>query len=213
MKKQISLTKYLPDLRLTRLGDEEDVGLCITSLPWPRARKQNLTLGGRPTFVKPIGQWPGEPTDSPRRLLLIADGGNKAARHLALKATKPSRRAKSEAKWTAAMELIERSPTPEYMWERHLLRLGYGGRSLGIAMGLRTGGEVHWWEACRLVVIEETPECLVIEMGGAITRQQMAFEEMQKHPGYTNPLLHKHNWLNGHLYARLHNNGVCEIFR
>lgn len=110
------------------------------------------------------------------------------------------------------MELIEISPTPEYMWERHALRLGYGGRSLDIAMGMRTGGEVHWWEACRLVVLEETPECTVIEMGGAIERHHMTFDDMQKYPGYTNPWLHKHNWLNGYLYARLHANGVCEIF-
>jgi hypothetical protein len=30
--------------------------------------------------------------------------------------------------------------------------------------------------------------------------------------GLKNPYLHKHNWLNGHIYARLHANGVCEIF-
>ena len=30
--------------------------------------------------------------------------------------------------------------------------------------------------------------------------------------GFANPWLHRHNWLNGHLFARLHANGVCEVY-
>lgn len=61
------------------------------------------------------------------------------------------------------------------------------------------------------MVKDETPECLSVEMGGAIPLREMSFEEF-KSPGYSNPYLHRHNWLSGHLFARLHANGVCEIF-
>jgi len=113
---------------------------------------------------------------------------------------------------TVEMELFERSPHAEYVWERHLLRVRHGERSIGLAMGLRTGDEVHWWEACRLVIVEETPECLTVEMGGAIPHKLMSIETFHAHPGLTNPFLHKHNWLNGKLFARIHANGVCEIY-
>src|SRR5690606_13485294 len=93
----------------------------------------------------------------------------------------------------------------------HLLRLRHGENSVGLAMGLKTGDEIHWWEACRLVVKGETPQCLTVEMGGAIPLKEMTFDEF-KSGGYSNPYLHKHNWLSGHIFARLHANGVCEIY-
>jgi hypothetical protein len=77
---------------------------------------------------------------------------------------------------------------------------------------LRREDGVHWWENCRLITQREDPHCLSIEMGGVIPLIREEFDEMLAHPGYTNTLLHKHNWLNGHLYARLHSNGVCEIY-
>jgi len=37
-------------------------------------------------------------------------------------------------------------------------------------------------------------------------------EEFHEQTGYQNFYLHKHNWISGHIYARLHANGVCEIY-
>jgi len=210
------LQKHLPDLPLSRLGDDEPAGLWITSLPWPRAAGCELSLNGQPTYVKPLGQWPDEAAGCPRRLLMIADGGEAAPEELKL--TTPA--APPAEPPGAEMELFARCDEEGLMWERHLLRLSYGDKSIGIAMGLRVGRagsphygeeEVHWWEACRLVVVEETPECRVIEMGGVIPRLPFLKAEALGQ-GYAYPLLHKHNWLNGRLYARLHSNGVCEIF-
>lgn len=204
-----TLLKHLPDLPLSRLGnDETEAGLWIASLPWPRTAVSNYSLNSQSTYNQPLGQWPGEPGGSPRRLLMIADGGNSAPETIGL--SQPAQPAFAE-KMSAEMELFERSPYEEYVWERHLLRLRYGSKSVGLAMGLRTGDEVHWWEACRLLVREETDQCLVVEMGGAIPLHEMTFEEF-KSPGYTNPYLHRHHWLNGQIYARLHANGVCEVF-
>lgn len=78
-------------------------------------------------------------------------------------------------------------------------------------MGLRTGTEWHWWEACRMVVREETPSCRVIEMGGAIPLVNSRNDGGQN-GNYCNPWLHKHHWLYGHIQVRLHANGVCEVF-
>ena len=201
------ILQHLPDLPLSRLGGDEPAGLWITSLPWPRAAAQSPGLSGKPTHVAPLGQWPGEPEGSPRRLLMIADGGDTAPEQLHL--TAPA--APSAAPPTAEMELFARCEEEGLMWERHVLKLSYGDKSIGIVMGLRFGNEVHWWEACRLIVLEETPECRVIEMGGVIPRLPFLKEEALGQ-GYAYHLLHKHNWLNGRITARLHSNGVCEIF-
>ena len=51
-----------------------------------------------------------------------------------------------------------------------------------------------------------------VSLGGSIPVQltDRAFQE--RHCGYDNPLLHRHNWLSGDLFVRLHANGVCEVF-
>lgn len=211
MQARYDLLRHLPELRLTRLRDERPAGLWVTSLPWPRSSSQSLALGSQSTFVQPVGQWPGEPEGTPRRLLLMADGGNNAP--AALSVVEAGTGATfSPGSFDAEMVLFERSPHPEFVWERHFLRLWHGDNWVGIALGLRTLGEVHWWEACRLVEMERSDTCLVIEMGGAIPCIHMDWVEFNSYPGLTNPLLHKHNWINGRLYVRLHANGVCEVF-
>ena len=216
--------KFIDELQLSRLGDESEAGLHITSLPWPRSAAQQLSLGAQPTYCKPLGQWPGEPEGTPRRLLLIADGGNadggsadggSTAGHgstparLSLATQPPD---SEHAPPAAEFELFERSADAAFVWERHLLRLRWGDKSVGLAMGLRTGDAVHWWEVCRMVVLEETPHCRTVEMGGCIPLVQSGLDDLIAHPGFSSPFLHKHNWLNGHITARLHANGVCEIF-
>lgn len=80
----------LPTLRLKRLDPSTQAGLWITSLPWPRAPQRELGLGAQPTYCAPLGQWPGEPDETPRRLLLIADGGNSAPETIGVQS--PNRR-------------------------------------------------------------------------------------------------------------------------
>ncbi|MCX5660646.1 MAG: hypothetical protein NTW19_13125 [Planctomycetota bacterium] len=181
----------------------------MASLPWPRAEARDVSLDLRPTFVQPLGQWPGLSIPAPRRLLLTADGGNFAPDSLTLGASAPAPAAPPP---TAHAELLDRCTEQGFMWEQHLLRIAWGGRSVGVAMGLRHAGEVHWWEGCRLVVLERKPTCLVVEMGGAIPRVFTSAAELRRIPSYNNPYLHTHNWINGRIHARLHANGVCEIF-
>ncbi len=202
------MLQALETLSLRRPGSDEPAGLWISSLPWPRAEVRPLALGGRPTYTRPLGQWPQEPAGRPRRVLMVADGENQAPATLGL--TDPAPPPTSPP--AAQAELFARCEEEGLMWERHLLRLSWGDRSVGLAMGLRFGAEVHWWECCRMVVLEDTPECRVIEMGGAIPRLPFGIEDMRKYRSYNNPFLHHHNWLNGRLFARLHANGVCEIY-
>ncbi len=195
------------NVRLKRLGEGEQAGLLITSLPWPRESVPPISLGGKPTYIRQLGRWP-DARDCPRRLLMIADGGDGAPDTIDLQdAADPSHEPP-----TADDYCFERSDEPAFIWERHLLRLQYGDRKIGLAMGLRTSQGVHWWEACRLVEKESTPHCRTVEMGGAIPVETYQIDQLQAHPGLTNPYLHRHNWVNGHIQARLHSNGVCEIF-
>ena len=208
MSKQTALDGYLKNLQLKRLGRARRAGLLISSVPWPRRCDLDVSLGGRPTFAQGLGQWPKQRKGQPRRMLLIADGDNDAPETLCLgKTVKPQGDPPS-----AQAERFARSEDPGFIWERHLLRIQYAKASLGLAMGLRTGGEVHWWEACRMVVLAETPTCRIVEMGGAIPLVHNGMKEICRYRSYRNPFLHHHNWLNGHIYARLHANGVCEIF-
>ena len=196
-------------IELARLGDSRPAGLWITSLPWPRRHGHPISLNSAPTYTRGLGQWPEEPAGTPRRLLMVADGGTQAAPDTLSLADGCAEPAGTPP--TAECECFERSPDPYFGWERSRLRIRHQGRSLALAMGLRTGGEWHWWEACRLVVVEETPTCRVVEMGGAIP-----LVHSTKHSGkdghYRNPWLHKHHWLYGSMRVRMHANGVCEVF-
>ena len=195
-------------IKLERMGDDRPAGLWITSLPWPRMPSATLGLNGMPAYCRPLGQWPDAPAETPRRMLLVADGANTAPAHVTLSSNVA---APGTEPPTAESECFARSPDPYFGWERHRLRIRHQGKSLALAMGLRTGTEWHWWEACRMVVREETPTCRVIEMGGAIPLVH-SNKYGGKDGNYCNPWLHKHHWLYGHIQVRLHANGVCEVF-
>jgi hypothetical protein len=204
------IERHLPSLNLSRLDEPGEAGLWITSLPWPRTASTPLTLGGHATAMEELGQWPGEAPGTPRRLLLIADGENSAPDEIGLQSAAPSTHPAAPPQ--ATMELIARSPHADFIWERHYLCVEYEGRAMGLALGLRTGDEIHWWEACRVVEVQRSAQCVTVEMGGAIPYREMDIETFRTHKGLTNPFLHKHNWLNGHMRLRLHANGVCEVF-
>ena len=217
MKENSALPALLRQLPLERLGKDEDAGVWFCSLPVPRGARTDWRLDGRATWARPLGQWPDAPPGSPRRLLLAADGGNAAPATVRLRA--PPRVAAPDAAEalpaappTADLNLIERSPEEAFMWERHALRLHYAGHSFELALGLRRRDGVHWWEACRLTTLRELPGCREIGMGGAIPVELSTLADLKAEPSYRNRFLHRHNWLNGHVYARLYANGVCEIF-
>lgn len=180
----------------------------MTSLPWPRHAAIPAALGDAKTTLIPLGRWPG--SEHPRRLLLIADGENRAPEQL--KVAPFSSAAKGNTPPSATMPQIAASTDEWFPWESHALRIEHGGRSLEILLGLRRADGVHWWENCRLTTESESPLCRSIEMGGVIPLIRDGFDEVRASPGFTYPLLHKHNWLNGHIHARLHVNGVCEFF-
>ena len=203
-------TLLFDKMMLRRLHPEQiDAGLIICSLPVPPGAPRALAIGGRPTFCQAIGQWPQAQEPAPRRLLLVADGANDAS--AALRLTESGKQP-AAAPPTAALERYAQCGEPEYFWERHLLRIVWNGVSVGLTLGLRTGNEVRWAEACGLVIRAESPECRTLEFGGAIPLQLTTAKLLRQYSGYKLPLLHRHNWLNGHIYARLHANGVCEIY-
>jgi hypothetical protein len=208
-------------LELRRVDDAGDAGLLVCSLPWPRARARALSLDGRSTYNGTLGQWPGTPPSAnaaeeavvaPRRMLLIADGGpagTAAPQHVKVKAAAGP--APSTA-FAVESHVFESSPEPRFFWERSALRLRFGEVTVDLALGLRTAGAVHWWEACRLVVDEQTPAATAVRMAGAIPVQLTCADDLSRNVSYKFPLLHKHNWLSGEIYARVHHNGVVEVF-
>jgi len=210
MASQRVLLRYMEKVSLRRVGDDRPAGLWITSLPVPLGASDSLSLDGHPTHVKPLGRWPAGRRRGPRRLLLVADGGAEAPETLALG---PAACRLSTRLPEASMETFARGTDPEFYWERDMLRIAWNGRHVGLAMGMRVQGEIHWWEFCNLVTVARSDACLEVEMGGAIPHQltdgRSAFHRSRDKD---NPLLHKHNWLNGHIYARLHACGVCEVF-
>ena len=198
----------LDRVTLSRLGTDEPAGLWMVSLPVPPGAGTSLSLQDRPTYVEPLGAWPGCGEETPRRLLLVADGGAAPER---LTLTPGAAPAPGDLP-TAEMELIARAPRKFFIWEQHGLTLRWGAHEVLLALGLRVGDAVHWWENCRLITVAETATCRIVQMSGAIACQKVDLDHFTAHPGMTDPLLHRHNWVYGHLYARLHANGVCEIF-
>lgn len=198
--------RYLDRVDLQRLGDERPAGLWLASLPMPPGAKTAMSLGGRPTYAAPLGEWPGR-DGQPRRLLLVADGGDSAP--AALRPGTPV--AGTGSIPGAELALLEESADRFYYWRTDSLRLSWQGQAVHLTLGLRTGQGVHWTQFSRLVVEEETPSCRVISMSGAIPVVQVSHEDVAG-GGYNVPFLHHQNWVYGCLHARLHANGVCEVF-
>ena len=204
------LFNALGKLQLQCNRNEATAGLLIASVPVPRRAAGDWTLAGQPTFVKPLGKW--HDAESPRRLLMIADSGGH------IPPTLPLARGSTSGKHTVpavAMETFAHAPAgdmPLYYWERSRLTIAWGGKSISLAMGLRIKAETHWWEACNIVIKSQSPTCVEVEMGGAIPYEVTTAETVKAFEGKDNPYIHKHNWVNGHLYARLHSNGVCEVY-
>ena len=159
------LFNHLQHLELNRLGQEPPAGLWICSLPLPPRASTNLSLAGKPGFRQPLGAWPDTRRQSPRRLLMATPADSEAPDTLRVQ---PGAPAPYQQPPQAEAKLFARSAEKFFVWERHALRISWGGRAVELAMGLRTNGEVHWWEACRLVIRKETDACRIVEMVGAI---------------------------------------------
>lgn len=203
-----TIAQRLLGLPLRRCDGDDRAGLCIASIPLPRGAEREITLGGRTAYRQPLGQWPGVNTPSPRRMLIVADGGATPA-DLTVTSGEPT---PASTPPTAEGPLVASSPDFFFPWETHALRIEWGGRRFELMLGLRTKDKFHWWQGCRLIVREETPFTRVIEMGGAIPHVMETQAMVQQHQGFGYPWLHKHNWINGNVFARLHANGVCEVF-
>ncbi len=202
------VNECLKKMELHRLGENGQAGVAICSLPVPEDCGMDLTFEGYHASVKPLGCWPGG--KGPRRLIMTADTANCAPQML--------RVGRAEGKcglpeMKAEMERFAACDDPAFMWERHAVRLTWGGKSIGLALGMKTRGELHWWEACRLQIVDRDEFCTTIEAGGAIPTHIYDRRDLDKYNGYyENPFLHKHHWLNGRIFARLYANGVCEIY-
>ncbi|NLB43230.1 MAG: hypothetical protein GX815_13455 [Clostridiales bacterium] len=220
---KLNYSEYMDKVTLSKLGNSEEAGLWISSLPIPAKFPKELELSvndnqqGVNTYIKELGNWAGKEAGNPRRLLLFADGNNSAPDKIGLvqageEINKDSGSTTSNYQTpTIDMELIEECQDPAFAWERHMVVISWGVKKIGLLMGLKTKDTVHWWEACKLITLEDHTNCKEVEIGGAIPLVKYDSTD-SKSVGYENPLLHRHNWLNGNIYARLHSNGVCEIF-
>ncbi|MFZ4398098.1 MAG: hypothetical protein ACOYOU_20995, partial [Kiritimatiellia bacterium] len=198
--------RYFERVELQRLGEARPAGLWLASLPIPPGVETALSLGGQPTYTEPLGEWPGL-EGQPRRLLMVADGGETAPATLRPEATTVA----AGGVPVAEMVLVEESSDRFYYWRTDCLQLSWYGNSVRLMMGLRTGEHVHWGQFSRLVVERETPSCRVVTMSGAIPVVQVTRADITG-GGYKAPFLHHQNWVYGFIRARLHANGVCEIY-
>jgi hypothetical protein len=198
--------RYFDRVELHRLGEARPAGLWIASLPIPPGVETALSLGGQPTYAESLGEWPGL-EGQPRRLLMVADGGEASPATLRPSALKAATGTVPEAE----LAMLEESQDRFYYWRTDCLKLKWQDRSVRLMMGLRVDGKVNWGQFSRLVVEQETPTCRVITMSGTIPVVQVTRGEITG-GGYNAPFLHHQNWVYGFIYARLHSNGVCEIY-
>lgn len=221
MYTKLNVQNVLNQLSLSNLRKEPAAGLIEVSLPLPPEFPNNITLKSannvwdEPMYRNKIGNWISDKDEGARRLLLIADGHNQTPDTLGLTLQQGQGMDNNKENLPVpdvSMEVFETCQDPGFAWERHMVIISWQGKKIGLVMGLRTGDQVHWWEACRLVTLSEQASCREIEIGGAIPLDVYDTRDLSSYVGYENPYLHKHNWLNGNIYARLHNNGVCEIF-
>lgn len=196
-------------LQLKRLSPAGPAGLLVTSLPIPRGMSADVQIKDRPTAAKPLGQWWNTKDKAPRRVILAADGGDAAPDTLNIA---PAGKAAKGTLPTVSDPIFAQSQEPEIHWERRSLAIEWQGKRVEIAMGMRVGGDIRWWEHCRLVKLSESDTFIEVEMAGSIPHIMFNKQVLHSYTGYAFPGLHQHHWLSGHVYARLHANGVCEIY-
>ena len=192
--------------------------IAMVSLPAPlpesdAAPMPPAALGDLVTQVQPVGWWPKSMAGrrgAPRRQLMYAlcDGELPQTLQVGLQAgpggeySGPQVSCRIISKKNVGVELTE---VNEAVFE-------FGGRSIGLRLGVRHANEHHWWEWIRIEELWSGPVCKAVRIGGYIEVEHFGDEtyaEAKHVTGARN--VHVQNWLRADVFAVMFANGVIQL--
>jgi len=209
----VSRQSFHESLRL--LNPQGDVGsrIAMISLPVPVGSPALTALGDFPTQVQPVGWWPPSVAgkrDVVRRQLMFALSERELPDTVGV-LSGPSAEG-SYAGPEARCRIVSKKNVGVELSEVNEVQLAFGDKTLGLRMGLRHGGEYHWWEWVRVEELWCGPLCKAIRMAGFIEVQHFGDETYRGLRSMAAaPNMHVHNWLRGDVYALLFANGVVHL--
>ena len=200
-------------LTLVNSRPSPEARVAAVSLPVPLGSDAPGALGDLPTQVQPVGWWPRSAAGKKgvaRRQLMFAL--SEAPLPAELRVTPPPPGQPAYCGPETSCRVLSKKNTGIVLSEVDEAVITFGGRTLGLRMGLRHAGENKWWEWVRIEELWSGPLCKAVRIGGFIEVEHFGDEylatlehEMQS------KALHYHNWLRGDVYALMFSNGVVHL--
>lgn len=203
------------ELTLTRLNPWAPAQAALVSLPVP-PRAGHVAIAGLTSHAQPLAWWPEhlagpEGAGHPRRLLLAVS----AEQELPAEARPVLAAPSAQDRWsgpTWETRVLDHNYRGTINWETGELVVRYGGREIGLRLGLlRTDGEPMWWEWLRVEEMWSGPSCRAIRVGGYASAMRLT----EDHPDVTDhrpPLwTHRHHWLFCEAVLLCFANGVVHV--
>lgn len=206
-------------LRLANPEAGGEARVAAVSLPLPMRGPVPAGLAGLQTQAVDLAWWPDSRSGGrrvPRRRLLlgIADGPLKASYRLG----KPAAPKRPACPVEASLRIVSSSYGALLPHEVGEIRLGGGGRTLGLRLGVRWRDELHWWEWVRLEKLWSGPVATAYRAGGCIEVVPLTWESFINHPTLPpnqailrSPWLHRQDWLFGEALIICFANGVVQV--
>lgn len=194
----------LPKLRV--LTGSADASVAIASFPLPAGFDHAVGFDGLASQAVPIA-W--RPDGKPRQMLMLglADGPLPDALQVTQQPQAHEMPARPTPQWT--VRILHKKKTGMLMHEVNELTLSFGGREVGLRMGMRRSDGLHWWQWLRVEELWSGPVCRAIRAAGFIAAdpvpEDFFIDSARYNTGYW---LHRHNWLYAEVYALLFANGL-----
>lgn len=205
----------LDALQLGNPRPDEDSRIAMISLPVPLGITPPAALGDLPTQAQPVGWWPPSvagKSEVVRRQLMFAMADNELPASVAVGGAATETPDSLPATPEAQCRIITKKNTGIILTEVNEVVISFGEKELGLRLGLRHGGENHWWEWVRIEELWSGPLCRAIRIGGFIevepSNDEM-FLDLKEQKQIRS--VHQHNWLRGEVYALMFANGVIQL--
>lgn len=215
---------WMERLTLASLDSEPGAQVAIASVPLPKESHAVPVFAGMVSQAVPIAWHPlqdGKRLAKQALVMGIGATGETASLVQAnasnvVEVDRPMASASSGADrrgpgWRSAV--VEEKKLGLSMREVNELNLSFGGRSVGLRMGveLAEGGH-HWWQWMQVEQLWTGPICTAVRAAGYIAIKEVSEDEMFEPSRYNRgDWLHRHNWLVGEVYALIFTNGFMRV--
>jgi len=220
MKPTLSIdSKTVARLELSNPEKNAEARVAMVSVPVPMNAKLPADLQGLATQTVDVAWWPDSRSGGkrvPRRRLMFAMAKGELPEQVRF--GKPGK-APGASPVKVAVTTLQRDDRQLFPHCVNELTLSNGKRTLGVRVGLRWKGELHWWEWVRLEKLWSGPVVTAYRAAGCIEVVPITLENFtlktEPNPNKAilkSPWLHYQDWITGEVYLQVFANGVVQFY-